>query len=335
MNDALRSRLAAQSAPFLAYLEQCPLDDAWLMPQCWQTFDDDKGRKNIDLAKHWMDDLDRAAPELERLNQGGAGIFLTVNATDGKGRKKANITALRGWHGDVDFKDAAPELRDVDELIAALPLRPTMAVRTPGGVHLYWLAHEPMPCDEARRNEHEAELRGIVAVLKPFGADNQSATVERVLRVPGFDHRKAEPRPITLLFTDGPRWSREDMIRAFPPQARQAKVEPKAPPQAPIFRPIGDLDRRVKNYLDALPPAIQGQNGSGALFNAALKILDGFNLTEAQAMDYLSVYYNPRCVPEWNHREIQKKVHDAVEKCRRRGHLLQEGRRPASIGGAR
>ncbi|WP_005036560.1 DNA-primase RepB domain-containing protein [Holophaga foetida] len=324
----LRERLVREALPFLACLEECAPEDAWLRPQHWQTFDEDKTRKDGSLAKHWPQDLDGAAAELERLNQAGAGIFLTVNRTDGRGRTKAHIQALRGWHADLDTKDASEPFD-----LARVPLPPTMAVQTPGGWHLYWLPHEPMPCpEEARRLEHEAELRGLQAALSIFGADRAACEVARVLRLPGFEHRKDQPLPVRLVLVDGPRYSREEIREAFPPQekAQRARKEPQA--QEPKAQPSStrrtapDSDQ-VRRYLDTLEPSIQGQDGSHALFTAALKITDGYDLTNGHAVDFLERFYNPRCQPLWSTAEIQRAVDRAAPLCQDRGHLLREGPR--------
>jgi hypothetical protein len=47
-----------------------------------------------------------ACNELSHLNEQGAGIFVTVNETDGKGRKRENITRVRAvWQEDDDGFD--------------------------------------------------------------------------------------------------------------------------------------------------------------------------------------------------------------------------------------
>ena len=94
----LKQRLHDQVIPFLACLNQSDPCDALNHMETWQTFDDDKISGNKRLAGHWNEGLGAALIELERRNEAGAGIFVTVNATDGKGRKKGNIRAIRGWH---------------------------------------------------------------------------------------------------------------------------------------------------------------------------------------------------------------------------------------------
>ena len=69
-------------------------------------------------------------PKLNALNKQGAAIFVTVNATDGKGRKAENITRIRAiWQDDdVGYQ-------------GDFPLQPSMIVSSsPGKFQRYWLA---------------------------------------------------------------------------------------------------------------------------------------------------------------------------------------------------
>jgi len=273
-----------------------------------QTFTDGTPKPFPDpLARTLHGCLDDLAPGLDTMNAQGAGVFIAVNATDGRGRKKANIRALRGWHVDLDLKDAAEPFT-----LENLPLPPSIAVRTPGGWHLYWLADSPMPCgDEARRGEHEAELKALAHTLARWGADPAVCQVAAVLRLPGYFHRKAEPRLVELVTAGGPRYSREAFRAAFP-----AVSAPPAPLAMPTRRPVPYANRaavlrRAEAYLSALPGGIQGQNGSGATFAAALKVCTRFDLTESELLELLEGVHNPRCVPVWSASELAHKAADA------------------------
>ena len=54
---------------------------------CFQTFDDSK-RKNRSLARILHGELNNLAQNLTDLNTRGAGVFVTVNATGGRGRRR-------------------------------------------------------------------------------------------------------------------------------------------------------------------------------------------------------------------------------------------------------
>jgi len=324
MDDSRRTLLMKTAVPFLACLFGCSEDDAWLQPVTFQTFSDVKAKAGKDpLAKVFHGTLDGCAAEIEKLSAAGAGIFITVNGTDGQGRKKGNVTQGRAWWADLDAKDASLPF-DVQTILDSVPLEPSMVVKTPGGLHLYWIAWEPIPfLDAPRRAEHEAEVRAIAAALKPFSGDLNACTVERVLRVPGYLHKKAAPRPVELLKVDGPRYKRDEVCKAFPlPLVAPARAAvASALPLCPVIRP--EVLERAGHYLDTLPEAIQGRDGSGATFSAALKIMDGFDLTEDEALSLLLDRYNPRCLPPWTEDELRHKVKGAAPLCQDRGRLLR------------
>lgn len=68
----------------------------------FQTFDDCKERKAPYLARILHGTFDEHCTELLRFNQQGAGIFFTVNATDGRGRSGINIKKIRAVFVDLD-----------------------------------------------------------------------------------------------------------------------------------------------------------------------------------------------------------------------------------------
>ena len=89
-----------------------------------------------------------------------------------------------------------------------------------------------------------------------------------------------------------------------------------------INRP--EITARVAAYLDTCKPSIRGQNESLTIYIVALKILDGFDLGQEEAVSLLWNNYNPRCEPPWTKKELRHKVRDATPHCLDRGHLLRE-----------
>jgi UDP-glucose 4-epimerase len=59
----------------------------------FQTFDDDKNRKDGSLARVLHGTLDQHLAALTQLQQRGAGVFVMVNEGDGKGRSAKNVVA--------------------------------------------------------------------------------------------------------------------------------------------------------------------------------------------------------------------------------------------------
>lgn len=141
----------------------------------FQTFDDDADRHDTSLARVLHGTLDQHFDELARLQQRGAGVFVTVNKTDGKGRKRNNIRAVRALFIDLDGADLAP-VRAWSE--------PDMICETsPGRWHCYWLM------SDAPLNKFKAAQSYL---SKAFNADQSVNDRPRVMRVPGFFHQKKD-----------------------------------------------------------------------------------------------------------------------------------------------
>lgn len=99
---------------------------------CFQTFDDGKpGNKK--LTRRLFGSLEQHKDTLSKLNEQGAGIFVTVNQTNGKGRTKADITRIRALFVDLDGAPLEPLQK------AATPPHITVE-SSPGRFHAYWLS---------------------------------------------------------------------------------------------------------------------------------------------------------------------------------------------------
>ena len=98
----------------------------------WQVIDDAK--LGACPASWFHATLETALDRLHRAQQAGGGVFVTVNATDGKGRRGVNVKTARAVWVDLD-KGSFP----------ALPLPPSMVVRTKAGWHVYWLLETGTP----------------------------------------------------------------------------------------------------------------------------------------------------------------------------------------------
>ena len=86
---------------------------------------------------------------------------------------------------------------------------------------------------------------------------------------------------------------------------------------------MATLTDRARRYIEAMPPAIAGQNGHQATFAAAVALAYGFALSDAEAWPILSDY-NARCAPPWTEPELRHKLASAGNLTRHpqaRGHL--------------
>ena len=319
----LGDRLTTPTLPFLAGVLGCTVQEAWHQPLTFQVFDDVEGRRDPRLAKVFFGTLASLAWDLDQRNQAGAGIFFAVNGTDGAGRAKAKIQSLRGWWADLDDKAAATAFRP-----EALPLAPSLVVRSGHGLHVYLLARDPYGCagDRARHSAHEAELKRIQAALAALGSDPAVCEVARVMRLPGFWNRKREPHGLVELVTSQPvRYTPEEIRHTFPEPPGSMR-----PTQclAAGHRDTHEQTRRAHAYAQVLArkaPAIAGANGHQTTLRVAIKIACGFDLGEDEAFQILWDAYNPSCVPSWSQGELLRKVQEAQRVCANRGWLLDQG----------
>ena len=167
---------------------------------CFQTFDDDKDQGRKHLVRQFHGSLAEYGQELIALQKQGAGVFITVNETDGKGRCSKNIVRVRSVFVDLD---GAP----LDPVLGA-PLEPHIVVETsPGRYHAYWLI-DNLPLE--RFTDVQTDL------LKRFSGDEKVKDLPRVMRLPGFLHLKEAPQPVKVITSSGTMaYDAEEFLKTF------------------------------------------------------------------------------------------------------------------------
>lgn len=158
-------------------------------------------------------------PHLQRANQAGMGIFHMVNTGDLQGRRAENVTAIAAYFVDLDGTQP-PDL---------WPLPPTAIVESsPGRYHAYWRATDAPLDTFAHTQKHLALL---------LDGDPVVHDLPRVLRLPGYQHQKAEPFLSRLTHLDPiATYANATIIDAFA-----------IPPMPPARRP---LPAAVTSYMD-------------------------------------------------------------------------------------
>jgi hypothetical protein len=219
-----------EAEQFLKALDPSP-NALW----CFQTFDDSKERKKEraeanklrkqqgtaplkdplarcrygTLAEHW--------DELVKLNGRGAGIYVTVNATDGRGRSNENIIRVRALFVDLDGSPIEPVNN------AEVPPHIVMESSV-GRYQAYWRFTGRIP------------LKGFTPLQKAlaarFGGDKVH-DLPRVMRLPGFVHRKENDRLFLsrIVAVNGCELHRAlHLLKTFRP-AKEKKPKPQPPKQ--------------------------------------------------------------------------------------------------------
>lgn len=161
----------------------------------FQTIDDNKSRKSRSLTKIMHGNIDQHTSQLIHLNQQGAGIFATVNKTDGQGVAGRNITAIRCLIADFDNErpERVEQLKSI-ELTHGI-LSPSMIVESSQGKHhAYWL-FEDIEDVVTVDNYADAQTRLFAALKAAFEDDEIDTSLKdksKLIRVAGFYHMKAD-----------------------------------------------------------------------------------------------------------------------------------------------
>jgi hypothetical protein len=215
----------------------------------FQTFDDVKDRKDKSLVRILHGTLAQHWDELCALNDSGAGIYVTVNRTDLKGRKAENVIGIRATFIDLDGAPLDP--------VQAEGVPPPIVINetSPGRWHVYWRAPDGMPLDEFT----ELQKR----LISYFHSDQSIHDLSRVMRIPGFVHRKGAPFDSHIIHIDEeaepPDWSSflpkpEPELRERP----QQRYEPNGggPDHDELPRQWERLNQIALDNLDAWVPRL-------------------------------------------------------------------------------
>ena len=136
---------------------------------------------------------------LEKLNDMGAGIYMTINETNVNGRKATDITRVRAVFSDFDGE---PLPDSFDEA-------PSMIIESsPDKYHVYFFVDD-FPLESFKIIQE--------AIAAKFRSDPVVKDLPRVMRVPGFYHQKAEPFLTRVLEYTGNVYTYGAIVDIFPP----------------------------------------------------------------------------------------------------------------------
>jgi len=193
--------------------------------KCVQSFDDNSLRKSRKLIYQnsfvgdqypidgEIDPFVKIIPvqvilDLEARNEYGACCSLTINETNGKGRKATDIINIRGIWADFDG--------------VALPKKwehePSIVIETsPGRFHSYWLT--------ALDDEHyTTPLKAFTplqeGIALKFGSDKNVKDLSKCMRMCGFYHCKGERFLSRIISYTGARFEFGLLVSMFPPIKR-------------------------------------------------------------------------------------------------------------------
>lgn len=186
--------------------------------------------------------LDERWQQLCTLSARGAGVFVTVNETNLRGRTAEDIVRVRAVFADFDD---APIVN-----VQRLRINPHIIVCTsPSKFHVYWLVSD-MKRDLCKPT--------LMRLIRLFDSDCSVNDVSRVMRLPGFSHQKDAENPFMVHIgwakNEAPRYTAEQVEIALA-AAEAACFSPASAAAAPA----------VAKYTHPTPPdRMKGLDASGA-----------------------------------------------------------------------
>lgn len=273
----------------------------------FQTYPDREPPKDAAPAAHpfWCHGtLDEVAPRLEHANEAGLGVSVTVNASDGLGRRYANMLYPRAVFMDFDTNAVPPIVFEHANTL----------VRTGRGWHAYfWLSHA-----DPDRPDWKGWEAAQSAAAEVFGCE-RIVDRTKAMRLPGFYHRKHTPMLMELELRHGTRRLLPEVLGAlgltdaFMRQETDKNTEPRRSSR-PSWWDIGLLPTadRVDQYaqwVDAQAPAVSGQGGHAQLIRV-VKMGYNFGLDPDDAWPVVE-RFNERCDPPWRTRALRTQFDSA------------------------
>ena len=128
----------------------------------------------------------------------GYGVFITINKTNGQGRKTNNIRAIRSYFVDGDGIPMPDTWAKKPTLIVA---------RDATHWHAYWILKEPFFVLEAFRPTQ-------LQLASYYGSDPSVHDLPRVMRAPGTFHQKGDPEIYQIIDGSETRYTHEEIVRA-------------------------------------------------------------------------------------------------------------------------
>jgi len=151
---------------------------------------------------------------------------------------------------------------------------------SPGRYHRYWLVAGDWPADEQGRRDFAGVMACMVA---NYGSDKGAKDISRVLRLPGFQHRKNPAEPHIVRIVGGGRWRypRARILAAFPAPERTTKAHANGQGTG-NSEAHAELVREVltgENYHSALTALAWRQIGTGMPAGQVVELLRGIMLS--------------------------------------------------------
>jgi len=188
----------------------------------------------------------------KKMNDDGYGVFFSVNEF-GEKRTKDHLEKIRYAYCDVDIAKSGEDVsrEEKERLKQGLKdaiywhCEPTMIIDTSNGLQPLWEINDATT-DEEGVARYIRLLKGIRAwAIEHGSAGDNVYDVSRVIRLPGYNHMKAEPYMCEIIYNSGKKYVLSELEQMFPykEEEKKEKVESTyVEGENPVFDAIRRLD---------------------------------------------------------------------------------------------
>jgi len=187
--------------------------------------------------------------DFKMYNDVGYGVYFTVNEFNNR-RTKENITKLKHCYCDVDMaKDGDGSTREqIEERKAVIAealvayCEPTTMIDTSNGLQPLWEITDGEPSEE-NIERYVNVLKGIRDwTIEHGSAGDNVYDVSRVVRLPGYNHMKAEPYMCKVIHKSEKKYVLSELEQMFPHKEVEAEWQPQPETKDTIFQEIDNID---------------------------------------------------------------------------------------------
>lgn len=232
--------------------------------------------------------------KLQVNNNEGFCVYVTINETFAASRKKEDIKRCRAIWVEDDEERAIP--RD------DFPLKPSLIVQSsPNKYHYYWFT------STKNFNQWNEVMQTMV---DKWGCDFKARDISRVLRLPGYKHRKDLKTDFVckIVSGDGQFYPWLGIKTVFPPTQ-----EPEEKPSDKDEKPakLGEY-----NEKSAIRDLMTSKNYHGSLASIAMSLTNKGISRELQYMTLFGLMHkipNENRRPEWEHRTSEEHLYECID----------------------
>lgn len=154
-----------------------------------RTFDDTKNTKESHNPDIDLYNFDSIIPTLKKWNDNNQGIFFVVNGGGQDDKSVIKRGICQAQFMEIDEYSMENQI----QLINAFPLKPSIIVKTKKSLHCYWLLN-----DGRIKQFREIQIK----LIDLFGSDPVIKNESRVMRLPGYYHKKQDPVLVEVIHFD-------------------------------------------------------------------------------------------------------------------------------------